>query len=246
MRLNPGYKIEVYTKGRNRWHKQQCTVVSVQPNFITVDYGNYRGSLNLSDIKIGNIKIKVLEEIEMAKKIDLSTEELLKDCKEFGTDKEAIKLIAEKRRLERYQVVNLIANRGIKKMLELLATEEKEIKKENEIKEGPEDSKPIEGMIKDPDSGEWKPVDIVGLDPDVRAKNIVIDFSKLDEVEANPNQGKSRLKPKTLISRYLGYDYIFSDENLIISTDELDFEINWKDLGDFIKDLHEVKEIAEE
>lgn len=238
MNFNPGNKIEVYTKGRNRWDKQQCTVVSVHLNFITVDYGNYKGSINLSDIKIGNIKIKVLEEIEMAKKINLSTEELLEDCREFGTDKEALRIIAEKRGLNRYQVMNLIANRGIRQELA-----KQDSKKENVS----EDSKPIEGMIKDPDSGDWKPVDIVGLDPKVRAKNIAIDFSTLENfstLEAlNP---KTRLKPKTLMSQKLGYDYIFDDENLIIRTDEVDFEINWKDLGDFIKDLQELKEIAEE
>jgi hypothetical protein len=243
--FNPGCKIEVYTKGRKRWHKQQCTVVSVHPNFITVNYGNYKGSINLSDIKNGNIKIKVLEEIEMAKKIDLSTEELLKDCKEFGTDKEAIRLIAEKRGLNRYQVMNLIANRGIRQELAKLENQEL-AEQESEQKNASEDSKPIEGMIKDPDSGNWKPVDIVGLDPDVRAKNIAIDFSKLDEVKVNLNQGKPRLRPKTLLSQTLSFEYDLRDEHLVIIAGNFaDMNIPWNDLDEFIKDLQEIKQIAE-
>lgn len=56
---------------------------------------------------------------EYMKKLNISTEELLEDCKEFGTDWEACKVIGEKRKLTQKQVSNLILARGIKKLIEI-------------------------------------------------------------------------------------------------------------------------------
>lgn len=76
----------------------RCTFLSETEKFITIDYGNYRGTINKYDLKIGKVKIEEIEtEVNgMKQETKITKEQLLEECKVHGTGKKAAKVIGEK------------------------------------------------------------------------------------------------------------------------------------------------------
>lgn len=197
---------------------------------------------------VPNPKIRLGDE-EYMKKLKISTEELLEDCKGFGTDWEACALIGAKRGITQKQVSNLIVARGIKKLIAL----PEEVKPETECTEH-KDCEVIQRKGYTEHS--------LGL-PN---KGTAIDFSQLDEVEiksrpkedyldalAYANEVKngadvqinSRLKIEKLSSQNGRYFYILKGKDVqIIGNGNI--LVKSKDIDEFIKDLQEVKKIVNE
>lgn len=83
--------------------------------------------INTSQAHVSRILVKVKniykqfekeDKFTMSNKLHLTTEQLLEDCKQYGTDLIAAQKIAEKHGLNSKQILNLIMNRGIKKLMQ--------------------------------------------------------------------------------------------------------------------------------
>lgn len=162
---------------------------------------------------------------EYMKSLGISTEQLIEDCKEHGTGWVSAKTIAEKYdNVTQKQIYGMIKNRKIKAILEV----------QNEVKECTENKDCEVAQCKG--YKEHKP-EI----PEPETKGIAINIADL-------KKHKPRLRPETMISQSLNkFRYSLLDEELVIEkTGAAKIKINWKDLDNFIADLQEVKEIAEE
>lgn len=96
-KIQCGDKLKVFTKGRRGWKAKECTVVEETEKFISVNYGLYPGCINKFDLKTGNVKIKRIEEENgMKPEAKITKEQLLEECKIYGTDKDAVNHIGEK------------------------------------------------------------------------------------------------------------------------------------------------------
>lgn len=98
-KIQCGDKIKVLTKTRTGWKEKECTVVEETEKFISVNYGLYPGCINKFDIKTKKVKIEKIEteENQMFKQeVKITKEQLLEECRTFGTGKEAEKAIGEK------------------------------------------------------------------------------------------------------------------------------------------------------
>jgi hypothetical protein len=96
--IQEGDKIKVTSKVSHGWKTSECTFLSETEKFITIDYGNYRGTINKYDLKIGKVKIEKIETEESGMKAEakITKEQLLEECKVHGTGKKACKIISEK------------------------------------------------------------------------------------------------------------------------------------------------------
>lgn len=166
---------------------------------------------------------------EYMSKLNITTEELLKDCKKFGTSWEACKFIGNRHNLTQKQVYNLVLGRKIKEKLE---TEKDVESKETEKVEEPigitEVCKEHKDCVvtqhkryKEHSLGLPEGVTPIAYEVKTDSKGIAINFADLDEVEVKqrPHEdyldalaaaneirdkaAKPRLRPNTLISQSL-------------------------------------------
>lgn len=160
---------------------------------------------------------------EYMKSLGISTEQLIEDCKKHGTGWVSAKVIAEKYdNITQKQIYGMIKNRKIKAILEA----------QNEVNEYTENTDCKTTQCKGHKEHNLRLPE---------SKGIAINIADLKDY-------KPRLRPGTMISQSLNkLRYSLLDEELVIEKNGVArIKINWKDLDDFIADLQEVKEIAEE
>jgi RNA polymerase sigma factor (sigma-70 family) len=166
-------------------------------------------------LKIKNIYKQFEQEDKfMSLKIDLTTEQLMEDCKQYGTDTDAAQKIAEKHGLNTKQIINLIMNRGIKKLMDRGNTAtntenncRSQPSKQTKIENIDVTEKPIKGWMED----------------------------KLKK--------KSKLILKSLKSPILDFEYELDNNGVkIYCPDGLCMDVKHTNLDIFIEELQEISE----
>lgn len=167
------------------------------------------------------IQKKMMGAEEYMKSLGISTEQLIEDCKKHGTGWVSAKTIAEKYdNVTQKQMYGLIKNRKIKTILEA----------QNDVKECKEH--------KDCEVTQHKGYKEHNLGlPEPESKGIAINFAEVKKY-------KPRLRPTRLLSQNInGLVYNLSSKSLVISAN---LGIDYREIDELIKDLQEIKIIAEE
>lgn len=137
--LKVGDEIEIQKKLRVGTSKKKAKIYKVNGNHVTIDYGNYKGTINIHDIITG--RTKIIKDGEVMKTAKITKKQLYEECKEYGTDDKACQLIADKYGLKPITIEKYIKDQKIKQRLkgetntEEKTTENKADMTEEEISE---------------------------------------------------------------------------------------------------------------
>lgn len=181
------------------------------------------------------IKLGVDEYME---KLNITTEQLIEDCKVHGTSWAAAKIIGDKHKLTQKQVYNLIGHRKIKDKLD---TETKKPNKKEKCTKHKDCEVTEHKGYKEHSLGLPEGVTPVTYEVETDNKGIAINFAELKEY-------KPRLRPTGLISQNInGLVYKLFSESLVITilNGTAEIGIDYQEIDELIKDLQEIKEIAE-
>lgn len=177
------------------------------------------------------------------KMLPITTEQLLEECKEHGTNVKAWGVIAQKYNLKNTQVRDMIRFWKIKEKLAQENTTDSCETKENTTVDYKEPEKTDEYAI------DICPLENFGactgaicIEPNrkCKAKPIGITMETPEKAE------RLKLKPKSLISQSaIGFEYDLLSDNLAICySGAFKIGIPWEDLDALIEDLKEIKEIV--
>lgn len=110
--MQAGDKIKVLIKKNNKWSAKERVYISETDKIILVDTGNYKETINKFDIKCGRVKIQLVEDEDMyGREPKITREQLIEECNQHGTGKEAREAIAKKYGLTEGTIQNYIYKR---------------------------------------------------------------------------------------------------------------------------------------